>query len=51
MIWETENGRNHAKNVDFLIIIIAIFSLFGIVTQNPLRNYGGWYFYFLPINK
>lgn len=36
MKWKIENGRHHAKNVDFLFIIMATFGLVGVITHNAL---------------
>jgi len=36
MSWKKENGQYHAKNVDFLFIIMAVFGLVGVITQNSL---------------
>lgn len=36
MSWKTENGQHHAKNVDFLFIIMTGFGLIGLITQNSL---------------
>ena len=36
MIWKKTYGISHAKNVDFIIIVMLVLSLLGAIARNPL---------------